>query len=126
MVPTSLSNYYPYYSKAYLGFKKAFFSIQPSDEGLTWNKRAGLQLSDDVAQLSLKVSSTGILEGLQHVLSINRTITLSIKLGKGLQDKRGKKISYGFHILKNWHFLRPVIFIAVVVGRVQIYHSKNK
>lgn len=33
---------------------------------------------------------------------------------------------YGFQILNNWHFLRPVIFAVIVVGRVQIYHSKNK
>lgn len=56
-------------------------------ESLTWNEGAGLQLSDDMTQLPLKIGSAGILEGFQHALSINCTITLSIKLGKGLQDK---------------------------------------
>ena len=79
MVHTSLSNYNPYYSKAHLGSKRAFFSIQHSDEGLTWNKRARLQLSDDVAQLSLKVSSTGILEGLGKVLD-----TIACKGGRDI------------------------------------------
>lgn len=87
MVPTSSPNYNPHYSKVHLGFKRAFLSIQHSDDSLTWNKRTGLQLSDDMAQLPLKISSTGILESLQHVLSINGTITLGVKLGKGLKEE---------------------------------------
>ena len=66
---------------------RALCGPRHSDESLTWDKRTGLQLSDDVAQLPLEIGSTGILQGLQHVLSINSTIALSIKLGKGLQHK---------------------------------------
>lgn len=88
MVPTSLPTYDPPYNQVHFGPKRTLFSIWYSDEGLTWNERTGLQLSDDVAQLPLKISSTRILEGFQHVLSVNCTITLSIKLGKSLQSKK--------------------------------------
>lgn len=132
MVPSSLPNYNPEYDTVHSGSQRAFCSICHPHEGLTWNERTGLQLPDDVAQLPLEISSTGVLEGLQHALSVDCTITLCIKLGKGLQDKRCKKIRPDSN--RDFIFLffflqvsRPVIFVAVVVmGRVYIYHSKNK
>jgi hypothetical protein len=84
-------------------------------------------LPDDVAQLPLKIGSTGILEGLQHVLSINCPIALSIELSKSLQDNRCKKKKRSVSIFLNNSQDECFFYFIVLVERgVHTYYSKNK
>lgn len=66
---------------------------------ITWCERAGLQLSDYMTQLPLKIGTTRGLYGFQHALQVYHLISFRIKLCKCLKKKlevnhRGKKLQY--------------------------------
>ena len=54
----------------------------------TWGQGACLELSDNMTQLSLKIGPIGVLQGHQHVLYLDHSITFCIKLTKGLTQQQ--------------------------------------
>lgn len=74
----------------------------------TWGKRAGLKLSYHITQLSLQISSIGVLQSNQHALYVHHSIPLRIKLTKGLRQWRRTKTLLYQHLLPHFHSVAKI------------------